>query len=166
MVCFHDSLRWCRQAPALPWVNCEKSMWRKYGQILTISSQFRSPIGGHANPTCPYPGTLAAFSRFDGGACHGCTQRMELAQRVFRLPSHARCGATGAICAAGFRQCRAGRRHRRARIQREWTYRNCSINLGGCKDRPAMKALREAMPRPEEGGMFSRLLPPRPCRQH
>ena len=94
LLAFMKSLRLFRQALASPWMNCEKSMWRKCGQNLTISSQLRSPIGGYANSTCPYPGTPAALSRFDGGAGHGCAQCLELAQRVLRLSGHARCGAT------------------------------------------------------------------------
>ena len=72
-IAFMKLLRLFRQALALPWVHCEKSMWRKCGQNLTISSQLRSPIGDYANSTCPYPGTSATHCGPDGGACHGRT---------------------------------------------------------------------------------------------
>ena len=102
-------MRRLQRAPL--WMNCEKRMWGKYGEILMMSSQFWSPIGGYANPPRPHPSDPAALGRTHGGACHGSAERMEFTQRVFGLFIHARHRAAGAICGSCVRKRGSGGWH-------------------------------------------------------
>ena len=80
LLAFMPPLRLFRQAPALPCAHCEKTMWRKYGQILTIASQFPSPTASpanstRANPTRAYPGIFATLLCIHDGAARERTHR-------------------------------------------------------------------------------------------